>query len=801
MPWAVMVLLAVAGPTAVARNPVAPPPEIYLQCLRDFERYAETIWHEAQVPAASGYFGDGRSQGNGGIRGTCGIAVAYATLALAEQGGVERPRRVARVTAALRYAADTHVSGPARCVDGKQWGHGWQTCLWSGSLGLAACLLQDEVPHELRAACRRVLASEAERLAAIPPASGYRADSKAEENAWNSNAVALAAAWMQDAPNAASWLVGAKRYTANTYTVADKDGDVLAPWLSTTTLYPSFLCENHGFFHPSYQMVSGMSLGDSLLMARMGDPGVAAELAPFAEHNVLPAWHSVSQVLLDSGEMAYPSGLDWALHGYGQVSYYAWLATHFDDPLARWAEPRLARLLAARQQQAGDGRFTGDSVRNGFYREAVMARRTAIAWLHHRYAEPAGSPARGPDPFVRHLPDAKLLLQRSAQGFFSVSYGPRIMALVLPGCVAHPDDPYVVTPRTGSLLGAASKAHLRHLSTGTASFEIELRLDHSSLPVSLVRLACFGDVLATVEAPLAPYVPHHDQGVFPIGIENHALTGGERRLTWPGGSVGIRALSGDTAKTPHGVVSVDGRLNLVAGPGGSFQYTSARDYNRPGAAEDVLCYLPEAETACRYLIAAPNLSPTQQARLAQSVEWTVTAEDVTLRFEGPESGVHAVTLKTAGQYHPAMGSVDVAQVSASSFSTRHPPKLATDGDITTFWVSRRGSAAPGDGPTWDRPEMLTFRFAGRAAVSRILICPRPRYGPRKITVRIAAREVYSGPMEAEPLCIRLDAPLTTDTVELVVADAHDPRYPETPRNVQIAEVLFLAQLQASPARP
>ena len=123
--------------------------------------------------------------------------------------------------------------------------------------------------------------------------------------------------------------------------------------------------------------------------------------------------------------------MDWALHGYGQVSYYAWLATHLNDPLARWADARLAGLVAYRQEVNGDGRFTGESVPDGFYREAVMARRIAIAYLHHVRGEFPAGPMQPPPPLVRHLPDIKLILHRSRRGLVSVSYGARVMALVI----------------------------------------------------------------------------------------------------------------------------------------------------------------------------------------------------------------------------------------------------------------------------------------------------------------------------------------------------------------------------------
>src|ERR1035441_5696686 len=59
----------------------------YLQCLTNFEVYAESIWHTASyanAPVDAGYWGDGGSSGNGGIRGNGGVALAYAVLVKAD---------------------------------------------------------------------------------------------------------------------------------------------------------------------------------------------------------------------------------------------------------------------------------------------------------------------------------------------------------------------------------------------------------------------------------------------------------------------------------------------------------------------------------------------------------------------------------------------------------------------------------------------------------------------------------------------------------------------------------------------
>src|SRR5690606_18643542 len=131
-------------------------------------------------------------------------------------------------------------------VDGHRWGvtpamssgdpRGWQSSLWASSLGFAAAMLDKELDPALLQACRRVVAAEADWLSRKPPPSGYRFDSKAEENAWQSNIAALAASWMPDDPRAARWLETAKRYLANTYTVpADSSGE-LSAWITTQTL-------------------------------------------------------------------------------------------------------------------------------------------------------------------------------------------------------------------------------------------------------------------------------------------------------------------------------------------------------------------------------------------------------------------------------------------------------------------------------------------------------------------------------------------------------------------------------------
>src|SRR2546423_5739031 len=173
------VILLLCSLLAPAYSAHASSQQTYLQCLTNFETYAETIWHDASGssrPTNAGYWGDGGSTGNGGIRGCCGIAVAYAVMVKALPGDPKNSNRISHITKALNYAGQAHVTGAKSCVDGNQWGWSgvstdWQTPEWSGSMGLASILTQSNLPLQTVLDCQRVVASEASHRAGIAPAS------------------------------------------------------------------------------------------------------------------------------------------------------------------------------------------------------------------------------------------------------------------------------------------------------------------------------------------------------------------------------------------------------------------------------------------------------------------------------------------------------------------------------------------------------------------------------------------------------------------------------------------------------
>jgi len=628
----------------------------YLDCLLNFEPYAERYWHTAtysNAPADAGYFGDGVS-GEGGIRTSCGVALSYAVLAKAFPDATNRAVRLERVRQALNFAAQTHVSGTNVCSNRKRWGHEWQSAYWAGHMGIACLVVQADLPADTVRAVQRAVADEANYRARIPPESGYVYDTKAEENAWNSHVVALAAAWMSTNTNAPLWLTSAKQYLVNTHTVANTNGDPLASWVTTVTHYPDFALENHAFYHPGYKACSGEMPGDSWLMALLANPAVAAELEPFAAHNVLAAWTNYTYLLLDSGEMAFPAGEDWDLNDYEQNAYLAWIAAHFNDPVARWADDRVAHLERYRQTINGDGRFVGPSTAVGFGRESCQAYRTSLAWLHWAYATYPTGPSAAPGQAFIHMPDVGVIEQRGANGFCSICYGPqtnghpaRINAIIEAPTTRFPNDVYTVTPRVPGVLGLGvmgkpTSARLVNLATNGNTFTAELQLTHGTNGTTAVYVDCTGETVAIVEVPRpANLVANRAAGSFTVGIENAPLNGGTRLLEWNNGSAVITNLSGLTRNVTNAWICVAGHYGMACGPGGYFNYQAAKAYSH-GAAQHTLQFMSTNSLTPRYAVWFPGKSESQTRWGANRVSWGVSATNCVLSFPGPAGGMHRI---------------------------------------------------------------------------------------------------------------------------------------------------------------
>ena len=138
--------------------------------------------------------------------------------------------------------------------------------------------------------------------------------------------------------------------------------------------------------------------------------------------------------------------------------------------------------------------------------------------------------------------------------------------------------------------------------------------------------------------------------------------------------------------------------------------------------------------------------------------------------------------------------VRTCRASASSAQRGHPAESGADGDRDTFWVSE--SAEPGGGPTAGKPEWLLLDLGLPATVAAVTVAGRPGYGPKRAEIQKSddARSfdtvaTFDLPADQEATA-RFQA-VQCRYIRLLIRAAYDPRTPDVPRNVQVAEVRLL----------
>lgn len=375
-----------------------PGPADYMRMLERWPAYAEdgvTEGHAGEAGLA--YYGDG-SATEQGMRTLGSFIYAYALLAVDERydpdvSGVPQPRLEARARAALAYMTRTHETGDLPATDGEAWGDHWQSSWWTSRMAGGARLLWDRLDAGERQRVRRVVAAEADRQVERDPPSGADDDSKAEENAWDSEVLAWAVALLPDDPRAPEWRAALDRWAMNALSAPDdaRDDRVVAgrpvrAWNETTNVGDDFTVQNHGAYHAGYMVWPLHSLAwGTYALAGSGEP-VPETLA----HHTDEVWQRLTAGYLGGGRLAYAGGKDWPQHAYALYLLVpvAALRQHVDDdPLARAIEADRVRLLEWEQRLWGDGgffsgRFTGDS-HIGWDAEFESDAAASLAFAYH----------------------------------------------------------------------------------------------------------------------------------------------------------------------------------------------------------------------------------------------------------------------------------------------------------------------------------------------------------------------------------------------------------------------------------
>jgi hypothetical protein len=338
----------------------------YLDALAHFPRYLENAWHD--LGDGRGFFGD-PSHLEAGMRSTGNVIFTAALLASDPEYRPHdttgnRDLILGKARASLAYMTQAHVTGGGVCADGQPWGGVWQSSWWTTRMALGAKLIWDHLDKAERAAVERVVVYEADlQLPRLVP-SGLAEDTKAEENAWDTEILATALGLFPEHPHCGNWRHKLCAFAYNTFSVAADhadatlaDGKPLREWVHTVNLHSDFTLENHGAYHFCYvaSPLHSLSWSDYALRSQ----GITPPDALF--HHVAEVWQRVKSTFL-TRRFAYVSGQDWARYTYGAyfiVPALVWLQSRLGDGDARAIELARLQTLCEEQRENADGSWFG----------------------------------------------------------------------------------------------------------------------------------------------------------------------------------------------------------------------------------------------------------------------------------------------------------------------------------------------------------------------------------------------------------------------------------------------------------
>lgn len=375
---------------------------------------------------SGGYFGNGQSVEHG-ARTNADYAFVYAFLYKKCQdqtlpNGMSFETVKQRALAALRYSYNTHKTGTVNCTDGKKWGLVWESSMWATSTAYAAWLMDEELTAADKAAIKAMVIAEANYNLSRTIPTAINKDTKAEENGWDTNIMAMAAAMYPEEKNAEAWDYRCKQFAMNTYSVASDlfkndpvadvvDGKTVADWHIGPNLHPDYALENHDFFHTSYLNIPIQEMSESLLAYKAVQNQASPRFAlPDAlKHNVSNVWNTLlKDLIMADGMEAMPNGNDWSMYIYDELSTYSAMACIYRDADALMLESMILQYAKMRQSTTSDGSFLlNPDV--GERRMGVTARRLVFAHLYHDFYPTNGMVATKWADFSKKRETTKLL--------------------------------------------------------------------------------------------------------------------------------------------------------------------------------------------------------------------------------------------------------------------------------------------------------------------------------------------------------------------------------------------------------
>jgi len=412
-----------------------------LQMLADFTTYIKNDYQACAEPnkigEACGCFRGENTMGSDerGVRPNADLSMVCAFLVKYGRNHVVLPNGVTWAdleTMAMRslvFAYSTHKANKLKvCKGGRYWGstsasdYSWESSLWAMSVAYSAFFQWGSLTEEQRIYVYQLLKAECnyELERTIP--TGYEGDTKAEENGWEADVLAVTLGLFPDDDLAPQWYERLRLFAVNSYSHINdsEDNTVVDPDRDQTTvkdlyrgqnLYDDYTLQNHNYFHTSYQNVVIQELGEAALALKLFQQSLHGHerwaTNALMHHNDKVMKEVLYWLALSDGELAMPNGNDWSLFLYDQLTSYSTNACFLRDSDALMLENRAYQMIKARQQTTTDGSWLlRPDV--GARRMGVEAHRVMMTWLMHELFSTASMEPSTWDDFNRRYSRAKV---------------------------------------------------------------------------------------------------------------------------------------------------------------------------------------------------------------------------------------------------------------------------------------------------------------------------------------------------------------------------------------------------------
>jgi hypothetical protein len=472
-----------------------------------------------------------------GVRPNSHTASAFATLYVfgpfdADVVGTGREELKKETLAIIRRLALTHNTGPWTCSDGKRWGDQWQSAYWAAQTGFAAWIIWPHLDDQLKNAIGSMVEHEANRFVGKTPPAGVFNDTKAEENAWNAQLIALACNMFPNHPQHAAWKDTAAIWTLSSFLRAEdfqpgglSDYPHLKARIKGPNIHSDFTLENHRRIHPDYMSAADLSLSQFFFYswARNPFPG-------YVTHNLQGIFDNLKYFSLDNGCYYYPNGQDWRLHREPDWSY-TWNSTShvLKDVDATLLASRCLDTLEAMQARTKTGQIYFDG--EWFFPSAQQSISTALAYNYmlHRMCglPPKASSAKEFDRKhngLRLFATGKFLCLRTPRMMASFSWGAQVM-----GEVALRGEDFLCSPYTSGFVGQVVEKGEKPRNPVVRSVTHEL----DNKPAVYTDLDCAG---GKVRQKIAFYLLEPDTVIY---LERLTALKDVQLSSWRTGTVGF----------------------------------------------------------------------------------------------------------------------------------------------------------------------------------------------------------------------------------------------------------------------